>query len=647
MKPGRTRLRMKCVATDNGASPQTGEAQRAAAPGRRLLLSTAVVCLLASLVSLGACGGGASPSAQTQGPGDFQFSATSLLPATISAGSKATSTITITQENGFNGSVTFACSGLPGTVTCSFSPSSTTGSGTSQLTVATTAAIPPGRYAFSVSASSSIGNQSAELALGVAQPDGLITPIYFGIHGHNVNDPDWTQVAPFGALRLWGTGTSWVNLQPTNGAFDWKRLDNWMSAIQANGITHVLFELSGTARWASSDPNDTSAVCDFSDQDPPTNYGFCAPPSDLNADGTGPDQYWRNWVAAVSQHLQSVGSADGIAIDSYEPWNEFTRQASNSKVGAAVSWEGNDQQLVRMVQDARCIIVGNLGGSQTMEASGGQTCEQVLQSVNLSAPVDPSALFLSPSTGIGQTTKYLAAWDSYMSTPGAADASDGYAFHPYKTNPDMPLESEMLPLLLEFESDPTVTKGVQQGKPIWVTEGSWNTNADLPDPDDQAAYVAREYLLLFSVANIQRFYWYSLDQVCQTLGCDNVSNAQGGGTLLIPSGQAGCTNPNGCIQEAGVAYGQVYKWMAGTSQTTPCTNSQGTIWTCVFTRSSPAGYQAEAIWDTSQTCSNGVCTTTPVPVSSVYVQYRDLAGNVTAIVNNTVPVGEKPILLEN
>jgi hypothetical protein len=486
------------------------------------------------------------------------------------------------------------------------------------------------------------------LALGVAQQNGTIPSTYFSIIAHDLDDPDWTQVAPFAADRLWDTATMWGQTQPdSGGAYDFSHLDKWMSALKANGITHADFTLGGTARWASSDPDNQKALCDYAPLDPPDNYGYCAPPSDLNADGTGPDQYWRNWVAAVSQHLQSDGSVDGITIDAYEPWNEFTRQAGNTNSGDPVAWEGTNQQLVRMVQDARCIIIGNLGGSQTGEASGGETCAQVLQSVNLSAPVDPAAVFFAPNTGVGEAVK-VKAWDSYMNTPGAADAADGYAFHLYNPSHEMPLETTILPKLLSFESDPTVAAGTQQGKPVWATEGGWSLNSYLPDPDDQAAYVARNYLILFSVPNVQRFYWYALDESCKTQGCEDTTG--GNGTLLIPPGLSNCTNPNGCIQAAGVAYGQVYNWMTGAAQSTPCNPIQtgSSVWTCGFTRQSPSGYQAEAIWDTSQTC-NPTCTTTPFDLGTdnPYVQYRDLTGAVYPIQNNTVPVGEKPILLEN
>lgn len=76
---------------------------------------------------------------------DFGVSASALSPASVSKGGSATSTITIAPLNGFSGSVSLACSSVTGggtpTPTCSFNPNSVaTGSGTSTLTVSTTAA---------------------------------------------------------------------------------------------------------------------------------------------------------------------------------------------------------------------------------------------------------------------------------------------------------------------------------------------------------------------------------------------------------------------------------------------------------------------------------------------------------------------------
>jgi subtilase family serine protease len=77
---------------------------------------------------------------------DFSIALTGTAPApttlTVSApGGTAATTLTITAENGYSGTVnSFTCTGLPAETTCGFSPASITSSGSTQLTVTTTAA---------------------------------------------------------------------------------------------------------------------------------------------------------------------------------------------------------------------------------------------------------------------------------------------------------------------------------------------------------------------------------------------------------------------------------------------------------------------------------------------------------------------------
>jgi hypothetical protein len=77
----------------------------------------------------------------TPGP-DFGIS---FAPATVtvsSPGASGTTTLTVTGSNGYNGVINLSaasCSGLPKESSCSFSPASVTGSGTTTLTVSTTA----------------------------------------------------------------------------------------------------------------------------------------------------------------------------------------------------------------------------------------------------------------------------------------------------------------------------------------------------------------------------------------------------------------------------------------------------------------------------------------------------------------------------
>ena len=75
-------------------------------------------------------------------------------------------------------------------------------------------------------------------------------------------------------------------------------------------------------------------------------------------------------------------------------------------------------------------------------------------------------------------------------------------------------------------------------------------------------------------------------------------------------------------------------------------SSSGTIWTCTLAR--PGGYLAQVMWDSSQTCSNGVCQNTPYTPPPQFIQYRDLYGNVFTLTGTTtVPLGAMPIILEN
>src|SRR5579859_735919 len=75
------------------------------------------------------CGGGTA---------DYTLSA-SPSSLTIVQGKTGTSTITVNPTNGFTGSVSLSASGLPAGVTASFNPTSTTGTSTLTLTVASTA----------------------------------------------------------------------------------------------------------------------------------------------------------------------------------------------------------------------------------------------------------------------------------------------------------------------------------------------------------------------------------------------------------------------------------------------------------------------------------------------------------------------------
>ncbi len=228
--------------------------------------------------------------------------------------------------------------------------------------------------------------------------------------------------------------------------------------------------------------------------------------------------------------------------------------------------------------------------------------------------LDPTAKILSPSA-ISYGAAYL---DNYFAEGGTKDI-DAVAMHAYP-NPSNDVA--------EFMTG-SVTDGIKKvmnnyglaNKPIWDTEGSWGDKAEgaITDPDLQAAFVARDYLLHWSVG-ISRFYWYGWDN--SNIGC-MWSESHG------PS-------------KAAQAYEQVRNWMTGALMTQPCSangvrSAQHGVYTCDLTRS--GAYQATAVWNTEGSST--------YKVPSQFRRYRDLAGETCPIPgNDVVPIGFKPILLE-
>jgi hypothetical protein len=103
---------------------------------------------------------------------DFQMSASAFSPASIAAGSSATSTVAITSLGAFSGSVALLCaSPLPTSVSCSFNPAtvtaSTAGAVSSTLTVNTTANASPATYSLTIAGISGGLSHAASQALTV------------------------------------------------------------------------------------------------------------------------------------------------------------------------------------------------------------------------------------------------------------------------------------------------------------------------------------------------------------------------------------------------------------------------------------------------------------------------------------------------
>ncbi|MBZ5491264.1 MAG: hypothetical protein LAO76_10065 [Acidobacteriia bacterium] len=100
---------------------------------------------------------------------NFSISA-SPASVTVQQGTSATYTVSLTTASGYVGTVNFSVSGLPISTTPVFSPTSLTASGTSSLTISTSATsplTPPGTYPLTISASDGVSTATTQVVLVV------------------------------------------------------------------------------------------------------------------------------------------------------------------------------------------------------------------------------------------------------------------------------------------------------------------------------------------------------------------------------------------------------------------------------------------------------------------------------------------------
>jgi hypothetical protein len=376
-------------------------------------------------------------------------------------------------------------------------------------------------------------------------------------------------------------------------------------------------------------------------------YGSCDLPTDLMPDGTGTDLIWRTWVQNIAQHVNdSTYLKTHAKISYWETCNECYRSPGlfpgYGNGGGSIAYRGTYAQLVRMMQDARCIIVGNSSDPITALNT---TCGQAGYPFT---GIDQTAKMVMPSTSPIQNGKnyYAQVMQNLLyctcannscstSTTGCTTGNAGslavdvLSVHLYPNS--TVYTPEQIPNRMA-----TVRSYLQQSelaKPFWSDEIGWGQNSTATqvgsgDPDLEAAWVARAHLMTWA-AGLGRAYWYAWDNAAY-------------GTLWSPTSIKGCTTAftSGYLCSGGIAYQQVYNWLLG-STLTNCSNA-GTTWTCNLVRSS--GSPAQIVWDTSQTCSNGVCGTVQYAVPSTFNTYKDLTG-ASYNISGTVPVGIKPIFL--
>lgn len=290
----------------------------------------------------------------------------------------------------------------------------------------------------------------------------------------------------------------------------------------------------------------------------PYGPGQCAPPANI--------QYWVDFLRAVAIHA-------GGKIKFWETWNE--PQSPDSKF-----YCGDVSTMVELQRRAY----------ETIKT------------------IDPGAVILTPSPVGG----YGPAWMARFLAEGGGKYADIMNFHGYLA-PGADAET-LIDIIAKFKA--IFAEHGQGTKPVWDTEAGWGEDSWLSDPDLQASFLAKFYLLHWS-AGVQRFYWYAYDN-------------NKWGTLW--KAQTG-------LRKAGIAYREVHQWLQGATMIGPCALNKA-LWTCNLVREN--GYRAQVLWQ----AADASAAPTRIAVPDEFRQYRDLEGTVRKVTAGTVSISSTPILVE-
>ena len=458
-------------------------------------------------------------------------------------------------------------------------------------------------------------SQSFTLTVAASTSGGPIPlPRYFGFSESDTNGGGWPSVS-YGMQRFWDSPPlQWPSINPASGVFEFTSLDSDLALAYSHGAKEAMYTLARTPPWATADPAD--ATCNYT-TGMGGGLGECDPPSDLNSDGSGTNAIWKAWITAIATHVNSPGyTATHAHIMYWEIWNEPDTKAF---------WAGSIAQLARLTEDANCIITGrgviHESGNGTATPCTATAIDPTAQIVMSSAHAKGAAL------KYGQNELYCNDSPSTYQLPcpnpanAIATAVDILNFHMKPGNESGNNCPAPTPCTLESAMQWYVSniRGMLQPaellKPLWDGEAQYSTTGFsgdyLSNTDLAASFMPRFYLINWSL-NISGMAWYAASSQAEPV-------------------------------EAQTSYQQTYNWLSGASLTTPCA-ATGTVWSCGLAIS---GKPYLVMWDTSQTCASGSCSTANQAVASQWTHYQDMttASTPITISGSVVPVGIKPVLL--
>jgi hypothetical protein len=576
------------------------------------------------------------------------------------------------QSNGISGSISPASDGSGATIMLSGAASATTtadASGNYSFTALGNGSytLSPSKPGFSFSPSAQTATVNGASVTGMnftaaTQSSSGIPASFFGMHVGSGYASEFPLQVGYGEFRNLGSGIAWWSINTcnspqtstscqtnpaANSSFDFSQLDSLLANVKTDGVNDVLFTLAFTPSWASSAPP-AGSTCS------PTSNS-CVLPPDINADGSGANAIWDNWVENIATHVNnSTWLQTHAHIKYWEPWNEVFVDNTINPPSAQDSVIATYAQLLRLTEDTRCLITGTGTIHNFPSADTSTSCSSYLSSLGL-ATVDSGAQIVmssgsphsgqvnqnllycndSPVNDLGSTTS--CTWSGGLNW--MSNAVDIINFHLYVTDeePEQDLPSGSVNnWIVKIKNS---LSAADQMKPLWNGEGSCGIPANPTFPDhiwnddySRAAFVPRYVALLWS-AGVKENFWYTYDASCPLWN----------GSSLTP---------------AGMAWENTYTALLGaTPVNNPFCSNVGTIWTCPFVGAN--GQAAELVWDAQYgpggTTAPADCTTASNPLICGDTSYTvpaaygngwvDIEGTVHPF-QVTVTVGAVPILVD-
>ncbi len=143
------------------------------------------------------------------------------------------------------------------------------------------------------------------------------------MHVAGVQDGAWPDSnVPFGALRLWDSGTQWSAVEAVKGKYDWTLLDRAVANAESHKIKDILLVLGSTPTW-------NAKRVTAGDYPVP---GAASPPKSVAP--------WDAFVRAVAKRYKG-------RITSYQVWNEAS---------LTMFWNGTPELMADLTKRASDII---------------------------------------------------------------------------------------------------------------------------------------------------------------------------------------------------------------------------------------------------------------------------------------------------